>query len=147
MTTVYYWHLHHEALVEVLDGSILARVDYIRRRKPHYEQVTRLRWMTPVLLPAEGAPVTAQGWEELHAQQHEGCPWDGKTLLPDDTVDKAPWEWRASALPQSGHDPACAMCGAGYNGGCTCGGLCKGYYYLRALGWAVCAECYNHTRK
>ena len=45
--TMFYWHIHHEILLEASD-SIQERIDYVQANKLAHEIETRLRWMTPV---------------------------------------------------------------------------------------------------
>ena len=138
----WYWHVHHEVIVEYC-YDVEERVEYIKRHKPEHEVETRLKWMTPVKgkLPEEvvaaGEAYNKAGeaynkawkardktleayrkaweacdkarkayyrageargkameacdktlemykdeFEALHAQEHPGCPWNGKTLFP-----------------------------------------------------------------
>ena len=44
----FYWHIHHERLLEPLTEPIENRIAYIKARKPAEEQETRLRLMRPV---------------------------------------------------------------------------------------------------
>ena len=43
MTHEFYWHIHHEHLIEELTEPIQNRIDYINTHKPIDEQETRLR--------------------------------------------------------------------------------------------------------
>ena len=43
-----YWHIHHEALVELSSEPIKHRIDYIKKCKPEYERELRLRLLKPV---------------------------------------------------------------------------------------------------
>jgi len=136
--TTFYWHVHHESLIEPLTEPIENRIAYIKARKPKREVATRLRWMTPLQgkLPvalvkpwaAYGKALAAydnvraaydnaaraaydnvraaydnvraahdkawaayyKAWaaampalEALHAKEHPGCPWDGRTIFPN----------------------------------------------------------------
>jgi tetratricopeptide (TPR) repeat protein len=140
-TAGFYWHLHHEFLVEwCYDYD--ERADYVRNHKPSNERETRLTWFTPVIgvLPEPVNKAAAEydkamadydkaganyvkavadyvkavadyvkavadyvkarddynkavanynkalrdnmpALEALHAAEHPGCPWDGKTLV------------------------------------------------------------------
>jgi len=107
---VFVWHVHHDTFTEPLTKPIAERVKSIVESKPSYEIETRLRWLAPVIGPlpseldkawvelvkawAEMDKALAEwdkAWTEcqaeleaLHAQEHPGCPWNGKTLFPDD---------------------------------------------------------------
>lgn len=71
--TDYWWHIHHEKLVEYLTEPIRARINYIQANKPKEEIETRLRLLKPVL---GKIPTTEKGWEELHKKECEkNCPW------------------------------------------------------------------------
>lgn len=44
----YYWHLHHEELMEELTEPVENRIAYITANKPTSEIATRLRLLRPV---------------------------------------------------------------------------------------------------
>ena len=52
--TKFYWHVHHEQLVEIALEPIKNRIKYIKEQKPEEERATRLRLLKPVkgVLPA-----------------------------------------------------------------------------------------------
>ena len=77
--TDFWWHVHHEVLVEQLTEPLRARINYIKTNKPKEEIETRLRLLKPVL---GKIPTTEKGWERLHKKECKNCPWDGKTIFP-----------------------------------------------------------------
>lgn len=79
--TDYWWHIHHEKLVEYLTEPIRSRINYIKKEKPKEEVETRLRLLKPVL---GKIPTTEKGWERLHKKECPNCPWDSKqsTIFP-----------------------------------------------------------------
>lgn len=132
MTSKFYWHIHHEELIEATTDPISVRRAFIRQYKDSVEVPVRLRWMKPVkgklpdltaayrayrkaiaaesrarlgtseLIPAmEATDAAARAYgkaldspevKALHALEHPGCPWDGKTLFGPG--------WAASVLTQ-----------------------------------------------
>ena len=48
MNTKFYWHIHHEILVELLTEPLKNRIAYIKRNKPKGEIKLRLRLLRPV---------------------------------------------------------------------------------------------------
>ena len=54
----WYWHVHHEVIVEYC-YDVEGRVEYIKRHKPEHEVETRLKWMTPVKGKLPGEVVAA----------------------------------------------------------------------------------------
>lgn len=40
---IFYWHIHHEVLLEPLTEPLKNRIDYIKENKPEEEQVLRLK--------------------------------------------------------------------------------------------------------
>jgi hypothetical protein len=111
--TKFYWHVHHDLLLEPLTEPLENRIEYVRKYKPKEQLETRLKWLAPVKgkLPKaliETGKAYKKAWEAckkacdvnrawatyekawfkhkpeleaLHAKEHPGCPWDGKTLL------------------------------------------------------------------
>ncbi|MCR4293606.1 MAG: hypothetical protein NUV76_12105 [Candidatus Kuenenia sp.] len=107
----YFWHVHHETLVESSE-NIEGRIEYIRENKPSDEIETRLRLIKEVKgqLPiawrdaekawqdAEKAWLDAydvcrdvyNAWqaankdeiEALHKLECLNCPWNGETIFP-----------------------------------------------------------------
>ena len=75
----FWWHIHHEKLVEQLTEPIRARINYIKKEKPEDEVKLRLKLLKPVL---GKIPNTQKGWERLHKKECKNCPWDGKTIFP-----------------------------------------------------------------
>ena len=71
--TDFWWHVHHEVLVEQLTEPLRARINYIKANKPKNEIETRLKLLKPVL---GQIPTTEKGWERLHKKECEkDCPW------------------------------------------------------------------------
>ena len=81
--TDFWWHVHHEVLVEYLTEPVRARINYIKSDKPKHEIETRLRLLKPVL---GKIPLTEKGWERLHKKECKGCPWNGTTIFPVKTI-------------------------------------------------------------
>lgn len=44
---IFYWHVHHDTLVEQITEPIENRIEYIKSNKPKHEIETRLRLMKP----------------------------------------------------------------------------------------------------
>jgi uncharacterized protein YjbI with pentapeptide repeats len=61
--TDFWWHVHHEILVEQLNEPLRARINYIKKNKPKDEVELRLKLLTPVL---GIIPSTKKGWNDLH---------------------------------------------------------------------------------
>jgi hypothetical protein len=78
--TDFWWHVHHETLVESLTEPVRARINYIKKEKPKDEIDIRLQLLKPVL---GKIPSTDKGWETLHKKECKNCPWNGKTIFPD----------------------------------------------------------------
>ena len=55
MKKLFYWHIHHEVLVEPLTEPLKNRIDYIKKNKPQEEVAVRLKLLKPVVgrLPKE----------------------------------------------------------------------------------------------
>ena len=98
--TGFFWHLHHDILVEWCTGYT-KRVQYIKAEKPVGEITLRLHLMRPVvgILPHKvqqaGAELNKAGAElsnaraesiveitARHEQECPACPWDGATIFP-----------------------------------------------------------------
>jgi hypothetical protein len=77
--TDFWWHLHHEILVEQLTEPLRARINYIKKEKPKDEVKLRLKLLAPVL---GEIPTTDKGWNALHKKECPKCPWNGKTIFP-----------------------------------------------------------------
>ena len=75
--TDYWWHIHHQELVEYLTEPIRARINYIKQNKPKNEIELRLKLLKPVL---GKIPTTQAGWKKLHKKEC-GCGWNGKTIF------------------------------------------------------------------
>ncbi len=75
--TDFWWHVHHEILVEQLIHPVRARINYIKKDKPKDEIELRLKLLKPVL---GKIPSTDKGWAALHKKEC-GCGWNGKTIF------------------------------------------------------------------
>lgn len=86
----FYWHIHHDVLVEPLTEPIKNRIEFIKENKPKDEVELRLKLMKPVKgkLPKELVEA-GQKWKEagqkrdlqiiaLHKKECPNCPWDSK---------------------------------------------------------------------
>ena len=90
----FYFHIHHQILIEKATEPIQNRQDYISKNKSD-DAATRLKWMTPVIGPLpEGfeemydrvykgeSPATSKNIlhsldiERLHKKEHPDCPWN-----------------------------------------------------------------------
>ncbi len=97
-----YWHCHHDVLCEFVDNP-QERIDYIIWAKPNAEIDIRLRLFQPV--KGKLPPDVVEAWaaydkaraaydkarenhreelEALHAKECPNCPWDGKTIFPEE---------------------------------------------------------------
>ena len=76
--TDFWWHVHHEKLVEYLTEPVRSRINYIKKEKSKNEIEIRLRLLKPVL---GDIPNTEKGWERLHRKECKNCPWNGKTIF------------------------------------------------------------------
>ena len=83
----FYWHIHHDALVEELMQPLANRIDYIMRNKPEKEIPTRLARLKKADLPewiehalshepwALLSPKVVNKIYDLHREQCPDCPW------------------------------------------------------------------------
>lgn len=89
----FYWHIHHEILVETLDFPVNLRIQHIND-KPWYERPRRLRLFKPVKSRAAQQYMRRsyslntiyradKFVEEWHRQECHQCPWNGKTIFPE----------------------------------------------------------------
>ena len=80
--TDFWWHVHHEILVEQLTEPLRTRINYIKNNKPKNEVKLRLKLLRPVL---GDIPTDQKGWEKLHKKEClKSCPWNSKqsTIFP-----------------------------------------------------------------
>lgn len=105
----WYWHIHHDILLEPVIGSIEERIRVIQKEKPVGERETRLRVLRPVQhvdrLPRgfvearkaydEARKAYDEAWKAyvearkecdeelaaLHREECPGCPWNGYELV------------------------------------------------------------------
>jgi hypothetical protein len=82
----YYWHVHHERLVEALTEPIENRIAYIKSNKPQTEIETRLKLLHKVKdvkkLKRAFSTNDHDAIEKLHRKECPNCPWNGKTIFP-----------------------------------------------------------------
>jgi hypothetical protein len=97
----YYWHLHHEVLLEKANEPIQNRVDYVSKFKTKQEVDTRLRLMHRAYLEPDMLEIVEEGFgspreamnnaviarevNRLHTEQCGvplNCPWNGFTIFP-----------------------------------------------------------------
>jgi len=77
-TLKYYWHIHHEILVEALTEPLKNRIKYIKEEKPEDEIELRLKLIKPVKgkLPSEFVKAY-QVWNKARqAQAKADQAWD-----------------------------------------------------------------------
>ena len=67
MEIKFYWHIHHETLIEPLTESLKTRIQYIKNNKPKDEVGLRLRLLKPVKgkLPKEVVKAD-QAWAKAY---------------------------------------------------------------------------------
>jgi len=103
MKTKFYWHIHHDVLLEPLTEPLKNRIKFIKENKPKDEIELRLKLLKPVRgkLPDEiikaGRAYDKAGKiydktlkkyskeiNELHEKECPNCPWDSKqqTIFP-----------------------------------------------------------------
>ena len=84
----YYWHIHHGTLFEPLTEPIENRIAYIKENKPQQEVATRLRLLHKVkdtrALRHAMAVNDHAAIEKLHKKECPDCPWNGKTIFPEE---------------------------------------------------------------
>src|SRR3990167_4449600 len=97
MNTKFYWHIHHEILVELLTEPLKNRIAYIKRNKPKGEIKLRLRLLRPVkgklskeVVKADQARDKAyQAWDKAdQARDKAYQAWD-KAYQARDKADQA----------------------------------------------------------
>lgn len=78
----FYWHVHHDQLLEPLTGPVEDRVKYIRTSKPEHEVTTRLRLLTPALgvLPRT-VEKAGETWFKAAEEDRANMPGAWKRLL------------------------------------------------------------------
>ena len=90
----FYWHIHHDILLEPLTEPIENRIKFIKENKPKDEIKLRLKLLKPVKgkLPLERDEVR-QKYDEvrqkyksqievLHKKECPNCPWTGSSIFP-----------------------------------------------------------------
>ena len=106
VNTPWAWHVHHQRLVERLQGpnGLTERQSYIKKEKPYKERARRLRLLkvvenqellTRLKTSLDGIAYTLppdvrrgirggiiRVIDILHAHECQKCPWDGKTIFP-----------------------------------------------------------------
>jgi len=82
----YYWHIHHEQLVESLSEPIENRISYIKSNKPKSEIATHLRLLKKVedqqALKKAINRNNQKTVDALHKKEYPNCPWNGHTIFP-----------------------------------------------------------------
>jgi len=86
----YYWHIHHDKLVETLTEPIENRINYIKSDKPKHEIKTRLRLLKPVknietlkkIFKTRDSKEQKIALEDLHKKECQECMWNGRTIFP-----------------------------------------------------------------
>ena len=75
MKTKFYWHIHHDILLEPLTEPLKNRIDFIKENKPEDEIELRLKLLKPVKgkLPDE---VIKAGEAYYKAQETSGKVWE-----------------------------------------------------------------------
>ena len=127
---IWYWHVHHEVLIEPLSKSADERRGVIKRSKLASERATRLLWMQPVLdpdsIPRAVVDVvkrwpqsSGEGWEPstdaLEDMKRAVLKCKGELrALHDRELPLAPWDWDNMRMIFPGEKPVDEVC-AGYN--------------------------------
>ena len=79
--TNFFWHIHHEELVEQLTEPLRARINYIKKEKAKEEDKKHIDLRLKLLKPVLGdIPTTDAGWKKLHKIEC-GCKF--KTTIFD----------------------------------------------------------------
>jgi len=105
MNYKWFWHVHHDMLLEPLTRLLKKRIDYIKENKPKKEIALRLKLIKPVKgkLPRkmveawEARDKAWDAWEKawktwdkaksdahilaLHKKECPNCSWNGQTIL------------------------------------------------------------------
>lgn len=108
--TKFYWHIHHNILLEPAIIAMSKRRQYIKTYKPKHERTRRLKLLKAVkgILPKElmkiGEVYSRKDWTgqdeynsklkrfsisiatriyKLHQKECPRCPWDGNTIFPE----------------------------------------------------------------
>ena len=98
----WYFHIHHDILVEPLTEPIKNRIKFIKENKPKDEIKLRLKLMKPVKgkLPKEFIEAEQKYFEArqkfdearqkyepqiiaLHKKECHNCPWKNGSIFPD----------------------------------------------------------------
>ena len=78
----FYWHIHHETLVEPLTEPLKNRIKYIKEEKSKSETEEQIELRLKLLKKVKGKIV--KDWnkiEALHKRECPNCSWDGKTIF------------------------------------------------------------------
>src|SRR3990167_1775890 len=93
----YYWHLHHDILLESLTEPLKNRINFIKKEKPKNEIKLRLKLFRPFkgklpvktakageaydkALEAYDKTLNSVTVKKLHKKEC-GCGWNGKTIF------------------------------------------------------------------
>ncbi len=76
--TGFYWHMHHDILMEPLMSAVEDRIEFIEKYKPEHEQELRLRLLKPVrgMLPVavtetwDAYGKASAAWDEAGKHTH-----------------------------------------------------------------------------
>ena len=76
--TQFYWHIHHDRLIELLTEPIKDRIQYIRKNKPENEIELRLKLLKPVMdiLPKDFIEAYKAWYEAYKAWYEADKAWD-----------------------------------------------------------------------
>src|SRR3990167_10405940 len=96
----WFWHIHHEVLLEFLTEPLKNRIKFIKENKPKNEIKLRLKLMKPIKrkLPKEFSEAgqkydeAKQKYDEarqkykpqieaLHKAECKSCSWNGKSIF------------------------------------------------------------------
>ena len=77
----WYWHIHHEKLLELLIEPLKNRIKYIKEVKSKEEKPKKIKLRLKLLKRVKGKlPKKWADVEKLHKKEC-GCAWDGKTIF------------------------------------------------------------------
>jgi len=105
--TKYYFHIHHEVLVEALTEPLKNRIKYIKENKPKDEIELRLRLIKPVKgkLPSEFIKAD-QAWEKAYQAQIKADQARAKAHQARDKAEQANQAWEEAYQAQIKADQA-----------------------------------------
>ena len=78
----WYWHIHHEKLLEPLTEPLKNRIKYIKEEKAKDETPEQIKLRLKLMKRVKGKlPKKWAGVESLHKKECLNCPWNGKTIF------------------------------------------------------------------